>query len=97
VDPSGIGPELLQSVVIAHISLEDVDHDVGEVHEHPVRTGQTLDTQRELATPGQHLANMIRNRFDLTFRVAGTQDQVIGDGGELRDVENEDVFGLFLE
>jgi len=33
----------------------------------------------------------------LPIRVGGPQDQVVGDGGQLRNVKDEDVRGLLVE
>ena len=40
---------------------------------------------------------MLADRADLTVGVAGTQHQVIGNGGEGGDMEDQDVIGLFLD
>jgi hypothetical protein len=72
-------------------------HYVSEIHEDPIRGRDPFEAQREDSPARQDLIDMVRDRFDLTIRVARAQHEVIGDGGELRDVEDEDVFGLFFE
>ena len=46
---------------------------------------------------GEHAIDMVGDRSRLSIRVSGPQDQVDGDGSQLRNVKDEDVRGLLVE
>ena len=46
---------------------------------------------------GQHAIDMVGDRSRLPIRLGGPQNQVVGDGSQLRNVEDEDIRGLLVE
>ena len=46
---------------------------------------------------GQRVIDVVGDRSCLPIRVCGSQDQIIGDGGQFRNLEDEDVRGLLIE
>jgi len=46
---------------------------------------------------GQYAVNVIGNCSCLPIGLCRTQDQIIGDGGQFSDMEDEDVYGLLVE
>lgn len=83
--------------MFADVLLKDVSHHVTEVHDDPLGGRRPLHAQRGVALGTEHITDMVRNGASLTFRFSGAQHQIVGDGGEFRNVQDEDVCGLLVE
>ena len=97
VNPLGIRPEFFQRVVVTDVRSEDVRNHVAEVHEDPLGRRSTLDVQWTRVVAGDDGVDVVRDGFDLPVGVPRADDEVVGDGGQLRDVEDDDVGGFLLE
>ena len=82
---------------MADIGAKDVSHHVAEVHQNPLRSGDAFDAERGLALTGERAVDMVRDGPDLTLRLAGAQNEIIGDGSQLGDMEDLNVVGLLFE
>ena len=83
--------------MLANVLLKDVGHHVAEVHDDPFRGRRPFDAQRSVTLGAEHITDMIGNRPSLAFGFSGAQHQIVGDGGEFRNVQDEDVCGLLVE
>jgi hypothetical protein len=46
---------------------------------------------------GEHLVDVLGDGAHLTLGFAGAEDEIIGDGGQLGDVEDQNITGLLVE
>src|SRR5690349_22325114 len=76
---------------------ENMDDHIPEIHEDPLRRGLAFDAHSAGSRLGQDTIDMVGDRSRLPIRVGGPQDEIIGDGGQLRNVEDEDVRRLLVE
>src|SRR5712692_4659662 len=70
--------------------------DIAKIDEHPASSRVALDPQRAASRLSRLFADRIRDRLYLPLPAAGTDHEEVGDGGQLRDVQNEDVLGLLV-
>src|SRR2546425_12617427 len=70
--------------------------DIAEVDEHPTTSRVALDTQRTASRLGRLFADGVRDRLHLPLSATGADHEKVGDGGQLRDVEDKDVLGLLV-
>jgi hypothetical protein len=82
---------------MTRILPEYMDDDVAKIHEHPLRGRFSLDVQCTGTRLGQHPIDVIGDGSRLAVRISGTQHQIVGNGGQFRNVEDEDVRGLLVE
>ena len=77
--------------------MEDVDHHVAEIQYHPAArrlAGVMFGAQAFLAGTARHFFG---DGFQLRLGVARAENEVIRDGGNFSDVENQDIFGFFVQ
>ena len=90
-------PHAFQIVVITFICLEDMDDCVAVIHQHPTTFGCALNRRGQLAILFLDLfAHTVGNGAQLTVTVTGTNDEVIRDDSIRAQVEEDDIFGLFI-
>src|SRR5947208_16233937 len=91
-------PQALEVVELPHRHVEDVDHDVAVVQQHPLRVRQSLDRERPLAErPQEVLLDGLRDRLHLRVGAAAADDEVVGDRGEPARLQHHQVVGLVVE
>ena len=95
--PLRIPPQFLQPVMATNIGAEDVDHDITEIHQNPVRGRGALNAEGRDTLAGKHAVDVVGDSPDLPLGFTGAQDQIIGDGGQLGDREDQDVVRFLLE
>lgn len=83
--------------MIPNIGAEDVDHDIAEVHENPIRGPGALNAEGRNALADKHAVDVVGDGADLTLGFTRAQDQIIGDGGQLGDRKDQDVLCFLLE
>src|SRR5262245_48793155 len=91
-----IRPQPFQPVMMTGILAENMNDDVAEIHEYPLRRRLAFDAQCAGTRLGQHAVDMVGDRPRLPVRVGGPQHQIVSDGGQLRNMEDEDVRGLLV-
>lgn len=82
---------------MANIVPENMGHDVAEIDQDPGGGGGPFDAQGTGTGCGQHPIDMIGDGTCLSIGFRGAQDQVVGDRGQFRNMEDEDIRGLFVE
>jgi hypothetical protein len=73
-----------------------VDDDVAEVDEDPPPAVVTLDAERLLPGRFRLLNDPVRDPLRLPLAARAADDEQVGDGGYLGDVEHQDVLGLLV-
>ncbi len=92
-----VGPETLQLVVVAGLTIEDVHDDVAVVQQDPLAEVLALASQDATFHTGLELMlDLFDQRLHVTRRGPGGDDEDIGDDHEFGDVEEEDVFALLV-
>ena len=93
----GAAPHAFQIIVITFVCLEDVDDGIAVIHQHPTAFGCALYRRWQLAICLFDLfAHTVGNGAQLTVTVTGTNDEVICNDGIGSQVEEDDIFGLFI-
>ncbi len=82
--------------MLAKLGVEDVDDDVGDVQNDPPAGGITVVVAGANPFLAKSAGDFFTDGFQVRLRVAGADDQVIGDGRDFADVEDDDLFGLFV-
>src|SRR5438093_1010782 len=93
----GMTPESFQVIELPHRLVEDMDDHIGEIHQHPLTSGDTLDRERRNACLTEVLFDSLRNALDLTIGSTGANDEIVGDGGDLTNLHQDKVVGFFLQ
>ena len=76
---------------------EDMGNDVAVVHQDPLRISRAFDAACFGAGESEDAVNMIGDGTRLAIRVCRADDEIVGNGGQRRDLEDEDVGGLLIE
>ena len=74
--------------MLTNVGAEYVCDDIPAIHQNPLGRGSALDAEwRE--TPGRkHLVDVLGDGPYLALGFAGAEDEIIGDGSQLGDVED---------
>ncbi len=83
--------------MLANIVPKNMGHDVAEIDQDPRRRRSSFNAHWAGTGCGQHPVDMIGDGACLSIGLRGTQDQIVGDRGQFRNVEDEDIRGLFVE
>ena len=83
--------------MLSDILPENMDDDIAEVHQNPLRGPPAFDAQRFGAGAREDAVDMIGDGTRLAIRICRAYDQIIGNGGQRRYLEDEGVRGLFIE
>ena len=83
--------------MLSDILPENMDDDIAEVHQNPLRGPLPFDAQRSGAGAREDAIDMIDDGTRLAIRICRAYDQIIGNGGQRRYLEDEGVRGLFIE
>ena len=97
VHTRGIGPEVFEIVELARLGTEDMQDDVAEVMQNPTRILLALDTKGARPGRAHHTIDLFRNGAHLPTAGAGGDHEIIDDGGDFSQVEDESLFpaGVF--
>jgi hypothetical protein len=87
-------PEQLEVIEVPRLGAEQMDDSVAEVDEHPARAGVPLRAQQRPVEVLDGVGHLVSYGLDLALVAAGSDDEVVGEGGNGPDVEDEDVLGL---
>ena len=92
-----IAPQIFEAVVAPFRFVKDVDHDIAEISHHPMARREPVHGMRAhsmvLAEPILHL---VGDRLEVRFAGAGADHEEVREAGNVPQVENDDVFGLFV-
>src|SRR5690242_19436613 len=92
-----VEPESLDIVETAGLFLENVDHDVAEIEQHPRRRGEPFHRERALLLLGDRLFDRLRQSVHLPVRSPRHQEEKIGVIDLADDIEDFDGQRLLLE
>ena len=73
-----------------------MDDHVAGVDQHPVAAGQALDPGAAVALVLERPQQPVGQGADMAVRAAGRDDQAVGDGALVLQVDEDDVLGLVL-
>ena len=77
--------------------MEDVDNDLEIIEHDPLAGGKTVHGYGfDFVVLLQACRNFTRDRFQLRLGSGRTDDKEIGKGGNPTQIQNDDVFGLFV-
>jgi len=94
-DEGGVVPEGVEVVVLAEVAVHYVDDDVVVVDDDPFVGAAAFGGGRaEAVFFFQATGDLVPNGADVGFVVAGSENEVVGDGGHITHIEHEDVFGF---
>jgi hypothetical protein len=89
-------PDLLDIVVAANLRAEEVDDDVADVDQDPIAVRQALDLGAAVAGVLEGAQQVIRHGADVTMRAPGGDDQTVGEGAFVLEIDEDDVLGLVV-
>jgi hypothetical protein len=95
-DGGGGVPEAFEVVEGAFFGGEDVDDDVAVVHEDPAGVGLTLAAEGLCAVGFGRLFHRLDDGLDLAVGGAVGDDEVVGEGSDVADVQQEDILRLLV-
>jgi hypothetical protein len=77
--------------------VEDVDDHLKVIEHDPLARRESINGRGPPSVIfAQPRFNFIRDRFELRFRACRTNHEEIGEAGDSGEIENNDVFGLFV-
>ncbi len=83
--------------MVPYVGPKDVRHHVAEIQQDPSGVGGALDAQGAATPARQRGVDVVGDGLDLTLGFSRADDQVVGDGGQLRNVQDEDVGGFLFQ
>jgi hypothetical protein len=93
----GVRPQPLDIVEIPDGLVEDVNDDIGVIHEDPSGRLFPLDAEGQKAAFFHAFFDGLSNALDLPVGVAAADDGVVGEGGHLLHVQYNDILRLFFK
>lgn len=97
VNPRRIRPQALEIVEPAHRLVEHVHDHVAVIDEHPAAGFEALDTDGANARGAELFHDRIGDRRDMTATGAVADQERVTKGGELGEVELEEIDGFLGE
>src|SRR3954452_7921977 len=91
LDEGAVAPEPLEGVELPLLLVLHVDDDVAVVDQHPPPVALALAPDRLLAGVAELVLDLVDDRLDLTVVAGGGQQERVGDGELVADVEGDDV------
>ena len=92
-DHRAVAPEPLEGVELPLLLVLDVHHDLAVVDQHPAAVALALAADRLGADLAQLVLDLVDDRLDLPVVAAGGEQEGVGDGELLADVEGDEVGG----
>src|SRR6478672_894917 len=93
LDHGAVAPQPLEGVELPLLLVLDVDHDLAVVDEDPPSVALALATDGLRADLAQLVLDLVDDRLDLAVVGGGGEQEGVGDGELLADVEGHDVRG----
>ena len=97
IDFLGFGPQAVDVVVRADGMMEHVDDDVSQINQDPSSTLRALHSVGLNSLAFEVVQNGICDRTDLSVRRRAADENVVGVGDELLDVEDREIGRLLVE
>jgi len=87
-------PHFFEVIKLPHLGPENVDYDIGTIHQYPIAIPQTFDPRRFLVLALERGDNALGNRPDVNVGASACDDHNVGEGGFAVQVDCDDVLGL---
>jgi len=94
---AGMAPQPIEIVEPTHRLIKDMNDDIGKIHEHPVAALYPFDRERSDPFVDSILLEALRYALDLPVGTPGTNDEIVGNGCELMNVQDDQVAGFPIE
>ena len=91
-----VTPQFLQSIVVALVGGEKMYNDIAIVHDHPAIAGKPLLSSLFFVFFSDVVNDGIRKRIDHAVTGAGTDNEIVGKRDNAFQVNQDDVFALFV-
>ena len=92
-----LAPQAVKIVKFPHRFVEDVNNDVGKIDQGPVTALRPFDGKRLYSFFRGVFFDALRDALNLAIGTAGTDDEIIGNGGVLVNVQYNEIAGFFVE
>jgi hypothetical protein len=92
----GARPKLIQAIVIALGNREDMDNYISIVQQNPVSLLHAFAVARTNVLLFQFFLNIAGDGLYLPVAIAATNHKIIGYYRNLTDVQQDNIFGLFV-
>ena len=89
-------PDFLEIVETANLWSEQVDDNIAQIDQHPIRVWKPFEFRRLSGLLFDFLRQMIGDRTHMTRRAARSDDHDISKRGFFRQVDNGEVFGFII-
>src|SRR2546426_8393463 len=89
-----VAPESFEAVELAFVRDECMDDHVAEIDKYPASGRVALEPERPPTGLLRPFADRVRDGLHLTLRASRADHEEVRDGGELGDVEDQDVLRL---
>src|SRR5437879_1153265 len=90
-DRRSFAPQSLQPVKLALHRPENVHNDIAEIQQAPAAVRASLTPPRAAMKLGHFVCYRRCNRLNLTGITSRTDDEIIGDDGELTNVQEDNI------
>ena len=88
----GAAPQAFEAVIFARFGREDVDQQVAVIGQHPFGLAIAFDVGGKLAgVMLEPQADFVADGLHLFLIGSGADDEVVGESGDAREVEDDDV------
>ena len=91
-----VAPEGFEVVEVAFVRLEDVDNHAVVIEHDPLAGGKTVGVGGETQIVAQFFADFAADGFEVRVAGAGADDKKVREAGNFAQIENADIFGLFV-
>jgi hypothetical protein len=93
----GVAPEVFEVVEFADVAAHDVDDDIEVIEDDPGGVdGAIRAAGGQLVIFFEVLLDFVDDGAEVRLARAGANDEVIGNAGDFAEVEDDDVFCLFV-
>ena len=96
VDDRRISPKSLELVEVASRRLEEMNHDVAVVEQHPFGFRPALVAERLSSGLAKHLLDPVGQGLHVGSRIPGGYHEYLGDYEQISDFQQDDVLALLV-
>jgi hypothetical protein len=94
-DVFGVPPQPFEIVVASGSVEENVDNEIAVIHQDPLGVVISFDTDGQVAALLEPEMDFIGDRLILADVGAGTDDEMVGEAGDITQIENNNVQSFF--
>ncbi len=97
LSPLAFTPKSLEVVELSGLFREDMNHEVGVVHQYPITFGMPFDVGRTDSGLSQSLVDIVGDRLGLPGGGARTYQEVVGKRTDAFKVQDDDISRLLVQ